>query len=92
MKESEFTESTTRCEVQKCATEIDQVVRRDVFNSVKTVTQLSMKIEDFTRRKFSITLQVTSRFRRVPLKGNRITVSYVGSKIGSTKRVFETRK
>lgn len=69
------------------------MVHRDVFNSVKTVTQLSIEIEDSTRRKFSITLQVTSRFRRVPLKGNRVTVSYVGSKIvGNTARVFETRK
>lgn len=37
-----------------------------------------MEIEDSTRRKFSITLQVTSKFRRVPLKGNRVTVSYMG--------------
>lgn len=92
IRDREFAEST-RCEVQERAIEVDQVVHRDVFNSVKTVTQLSMEIEDSTRRKFSITLQVTSRFRRVPLKGNRVTVSYVGSKIvGNTARVFETRK
>lgn len=79
--------------MQGRAIEVDQVVHRDIFNSVKTVTQLSMEIEDSTRRKFSITLQVTSRFQKVPLKGNRVTVSYVGSKVvGNTAHVFETRK
>lgn len=90
-REKEFAKST-RYEVQERAIEVDQVVQR-LFNSVKTVTQLSMEIKDSTRRKFSITLQVTSKFRRVPLKGNRVTVSYVRYKIvGNTVRIFETRR